>query len=187
MAIDTNGKRHRKPGHSYVRLTQPMAADTIAGVKRDTLGQRLRIARKTREYKTNELTRLVRLPDGSGLSEGYISSVERRRADVPATYALALAEALHIRVEWLVKGTGPMEIVSGPPPATEATPKPHLERVLAAMNVKGRWGEEAVAAARAMRDDRELSEWPALLDRLERGIRAVLGETPGAPRALIPR
>ena len=179
MARDTNGKRHQSGEATRGRLTATMATDTIALVKGATLGQRLRNAREKRGLKTNELNRLVRLPDGKKLSDGYISSLEtERRKGIPAAYAAAIADTLRIRTDWLVEGRGPAEFISGEMPAMETAAKlnkPHLERVLSAANVRGRWSEQTVAAARALDADRQLSEWPGLLDRLERAIRKAIG------------
>ena len=178
MASATSVKRHRYGPPVEPGLTAAVAAATIVAVKGATLGQRLKSARESRGLGTNELTRLVKLPSGKPLSEGYVSSIESgRREDIPAIHAVAMCAVLRIRVEWLIEGSGPAEFRSGEMPAMETAAKankPHLERVLEASNKRGRWSGHTIAAARALPDDRELSSWPALLDRMERELRKAI-------------
>lgn len=151
-----------------------MATDTVVDVSEPkTLAERLRSAREARGLKVNELNRLVRLPGGRDLSVGYISRVESGdRSDIEAVYANAIADALGVRAEWLITGTGPRKFGSGEMPAAllTSTPKPNLDHVLAKMNRRGRWTTATVAAAKAQDVDVAAAEWPDILDCIQTGL-----------------
>jgi len=175
-AIDVN--HHRHDSYDASRLTRTVAPDIICNVKEPrTLGERLRFAREEAGLDTNELNRLVQLPDGSKLSDGYISSYETgRRTKMQGKYALAICATLHIRPAWLLEGTGPRRFSSGELPATLTAAKrdkPNLEAVLDASRRK-RWGASAIAAARALEHDLPPGDWPSVLDRLEQAVATVL-------------
>lgn len=160
------------------RLTVVMADDTVHNVKTPkTFGQRVSVARQDMGIGVNELNKIVRLPNGEGLSTGYISRLENDvRDDIPATYALSIAHALGVRVEWLIDGTGPKRFASGEMPVTfEAAKsnKANLERVLMA-TAKGRWHPTTLGVARAMDADREIHEWPSFLDTIEKTLEFVV-------------
>jgi hypothetical protein len=157
-------------------LTVVVPIDTMQGVKESkTLGGRLREARMDKRLGVNELTRLVELPDGGELAGGYVSRVESgERKAIPAIYAHALAHALGVRPEWLLSGIGPKRFASGEMLAVAAPAKPNLERVLAKMNLKGRWNPPTVAAARATDVDVAPSEWPDVLDGMQTGLEPLL-------------
>lgn len=154
-----------------------MFADTIARVTRDekqTRGQRLRSAMEERGLRTNDLNRVARRRDGSGLSPGYVSRFASDAWESPGIEEVAaLATALGVSLTWLAWGDGDM---NGTTEMAKGRAKPMLEAVLTALNSKGRWTPPTVAAARAMPRDIDPSDWPAVLDRIEKELAPVIAK-----------
>jgi hypothetical protein len=139
------------------------------------VGERVRSARLERGLGSNELERLVRLPGDRRLSTGYIARLETRGAerDLPVSYAVAIAYALGVQLHWLVEGTGPKRLDAGESIDALSAAKqdqPNLERVLEAQNIRGRWDEQTVLAARGTEVDPPLHVWPEVLDGIERAL-----------------
>ena len=122
----------------------------------DSYAARLGRALSLRGLSANELERRA------GLGSGYVThAVKGRRPNPQIKQALALCRILEVRPEWLLFGEEPMQDIDPGPH------KPNLEKVLVALSTQRGWSKPAIAAARAYPADRELSEWPRLLDRLD--------------------
>lgn len=69
-----------------------------------TIGQRMRTARETKGYTQKECAKMLDVP-----AKSY-SAMERDKTYIPKHKAVVLAVLLHVNTEWLLKGTGKMEI-----------------------------------------------------------------------------
>lgn len=75
-----------------------------------TLGKRLRFAREYRKVGSRELARAAGLA-----SESHTSRIEGGREKVDVGIVAALAEALHVSLDWLVNGGDlPVSLVEAP-------------------------------------------------------------------------
>ena len=70
----------------------------------DTIGKRLKYARKLRGYSQQELSA------HSLVARPVISNIEIDRYSTQMVNYAAIAKALNINREWLLNGTGPMEM-----------------------------------------------------------------------------
>ena len=69
----------------------------------DTLGDRLKCARRAARYTQDSLAAAI------GVSRGVIFNLEKGKTVPQAIVLNAICQVLHIRREWLESGTGPME------------------------------------------------------------------------------
>lgn len=69
----------------------------------DTLGDRLKYARKAARYTQDSLAAAI------GVSRGVIFNLEKGKTVPQAIVFNAICQVLHIRREWLEAGTGPMQ------------------------------------------------------------------------------
>lgn len=70
----------------------------------NTIGKRLKYIRKLRGYSQGELA------DISLVARAVISNIEIDRYSTQMVSYAAIAKALNINLDWLLKGIGPMEI-----------------------------------------------------------------------------
>lgn len=73
---------------------------SVVSSRVETLGDRLRKARKLRRFSARGLSCLA------GLSPGHVTLIERRRGGVDAETAWKLAVTLGVSPEWLITGQG---------------------------------------------------------------------------------
>lgn len=143
------------------------------------IGQRIAAILEQRQMSQSRLEQMARL------SHGYVSRLVRgARFNVSPPVLRRIAEALHIRYEWLAIGEGEIEDKALPDAArpTKSVEPNALEIALAYHHA--RWSASTIAAARALEIEpgAELSPpaWADLLDRIQRAL-----EPFRAPRASV--
>lgn len=70
-----------------------------------TIGERLKLARKNRGFSQDMLAQKI------GASRGVITNIEHDKVDDPQPMVInAICNVLHLNKEWLITGTGNMDI-----------------------------------------------------------------------------
>lgn len=108
-------------------------ADRKQAGKMNSVGERLRFARDKKGYTAYKLAKL------SGVSTPQISQIEAgtRGSNLSFEVAYSLAEALHVRPEWLVRGEGDPDTEEKYEPVDEPRPLDEtFERYPAMFHVK---------------------------------------------------